>query len=254
MSIHKSTTVPTRIDGDDANLRLSRRDLLLAGTGATAAAAFGIVTSSACAQDAAASTIYLVRYIDVMPMAKTKGAGLLKQLAEASRKEAGAQRFEVLQRTTPADQFVTIEAWKDGQTLDAHMAGSHTKQFLEAVQPLLIAPIDTRVCTATDVGPTKSASGRVLYVVTHVDVFPPGKDQTVGLLKALASASRAEKANLGFEVLAQTKSPNHFEVIEMWQDQDAEDAHEIAPHTKEFRTKLAVLTGALYDQRWYNPL
>ena len=59
MSIHKSPTVPTRIDGDDANLRLSRRDLLLAGTGATAAAAFSVVTSSACAQDAAGSTIYL---------------------------------------------------------------------------------------------------------------------------------------------------------------------------------------------------
>ena len=47
---------------------------------------------------------------------------------------------------------------------------------------------------------------------------------------------------------------NHFEVVELWQDRDACDNHELAPAAKEFRAKLAPLTGALYDQRWYKTI
>ena len=43
-------------------------------------------------------------------------------------------------------------------------------------------------------------------------------------------------------------------MVEAWSDQAADDAHEIAAHTKEFRAALGPLTGALYDQRWYKAL
>ena len=49
-------------------------------------------------------TMYVVRYIEVTPAAQEKSVGLLKQLADASRK-AGALRFEVLQRTAPAGHW-----------------------------------------------------------------------------------------------------------------------------------------------------
>src|ERR1700730_8366359 len=103
------------------------------------------------AQGAADPTVYVVRYIELIPAAEQQGAGLLKQLADASRKEAGVVRFDVVKRISPANQFAILETWKDQQALDAH-AAAH-KKFVDAVQSLLIAPIDDRLCIAIDVTP-----------------------------------------------------------------------------------------------------
>jgi quinol monooxygenase YgiN len=120
---------------------------------------------AARAQAAADPTVYMIRYIEVMPAAQEKVAGLLKQLADASRKEAGSARFDMLQRAAPANHFATFEVWKDQASLDAHVAGAH-KQFLEAAQSLLIAPVDDRLCIGFDTAPASSAAGSALYA-TH---------------------------------------------------------------------------------------
>src|SRR5260370_10209957 len=60
------------------------------------------------AQSAADPTVYVVRYIEVMPAAKQQGAGLLKKLADASRKEAGVPRLDVLPPAPPAGPFATF--------------------------------------------------------------------------------------------------------------------------------------------------
>ena len=73
-------------------------------------------------------------------------------------------------------------------------------------------------------------------------------------LKAAAEASRKESGNLAFDALQQSARTNHFEVVEVWKNRKAEDAHEIAPETKDYRAKLAPLIGARYDRRWYRPL
>ena len=59
----------------------------------------------AMAQDENDPTVQVVSYIEVAPTTKEATATLLKQLADASRKDAGAMRFEVLQRTAPSNQF-----------------------------------------------------------------------------------------------------------------------------------------------------
>jgi quinol monooxygenase YgiN len=205
------------------------------------------------AQGMADSTVYVVRYIEVAPAAKQQGAGLLKQLADASRKEAGALRFDVLQRTAPASQFATFEVWKDQASLDAHGAAAH-KQFLDVVQPLLIAPVDDRLCVGIDVAPAQSTAGRALYAITHVDVAPPNRDAGTALLKSVAGPTRKANGNVAFEFLQQSARTNHFEVVEIWADQPAEDAHEIDAVTKDFRAKVQPLLGAHYDRRWYEPL
>jgi quinol monooxygenase YgiN len=201
--------------------------------------------------------IHMVRYVEVMPDAKGQVPAMLKQLAEASRKEAGVMRFEVLQRTAPSSQFVIIDTWKDQQALDAHLASAHAKQFMDQIKPLLISPIDSRDCTALDMSP--APEGRIRrgrrYVVTHVDVGPPNKDKAIEAMKVLAAASRKDNGNVRYDVLSQNvRNMNHFEVIEVWRTQRDDDAHEIAAHTKDFRTTLTPLSGALYDQRWYRPL
>jgi quinol monooxygenase YgiN len=163
-------------------------------------------------------------------------------------------RFEVLERTSPSNQFVIVEAWKDEAALNAHAATAHAKQFRDKMQPHLLAPIDDRLSIVTTASPIAAAAGAGLYVVTHVDVGPPNRDKIIVALKALSEPTRKDKGNVRYDVLQQKSRTNHFTVVEAWTDQAANDAHEIAAHTKEFRGALGPLTGALYDQRWYKPL
>jgi len=198
------------------------------------------------------STLYVVSYIEAMPASQGQVATMLKQLAEASRKE-GATGFEVLQRTTEPNQFVILETWKDQRALDAHAAAAHTRQFLEQVAAMLLAPIDERLCVAATVAPQRDGRGMV-YVVTHVDVPPAGRDATVASLQALAERSRKDPGNMRFDAVYQKGRTNHFTVIDVWSDQKSGDNHQVASHTQAFRAQLAPLLGALYDQRWYKPL
>jgi quinol monooxygenase YgiN len=209
--------------------------------------------AGAARAQAADPTVYMVRYIEVAPASQAEGAALVKKLAEASRKEAGALRFEVVERTSPANQFVTFEIWKDQAALDAHAAAAQ-KQFLDAVQPLLIAPVDDRPCAAIDVAPVQATAAGAIYAVTHVDVAPPNTDAGIALLKAVAGPSRKEAGNLAFNAMQQTARKNHFEVVEIWADQKAEDAHETNAATKDYRAKVQPLLGAHYDRRWYRQL
>jgi quinol monooxygenase YgiN len=198
-------------------------------------------------------TIYMVRYIEVMPASQEQAAGLIKKLADASRKEAGVLRFDVLQRAAPGNHFATFEIWKDQASLDAHGTAAH-KQFLDAAQPLLIAPVDDRPCIAIDVAPPQPGAAGTVYAITHVDVGPPNRDAGIALLKTVTGPSRKENGNLGFDALQQTARTNHFEVVEIWKDQKAEDTHEIDASTKDFRAKVQPLLGAHYDRRWYKAL
>jgi quinol monooxygenase YgiN len=198
-------------------------------------------------------TIHMISYIDVAPTAKEQAAGLLRPLAEASRKDAGNLLFQILQRTAPANQFVIVATWKDQQALDAHAAAAHHKQFLSKLDPLLIGPVDDRLCIPTFVAAQKAGDASV-YVVTHVDVPGNQRDKIMPALDALAQHSRKEAANLRFDVSYQKTRTNHFTVMEAWKDQATNDAHELAAHTREFRNVLTPITGALYDQRWYKAM
>ncbi len=198
-------------------------------------------------------TIHMVTYIDVAPAAKDQAAALLRPLAEASRKDAGNLLFQILRRTAPAHQFVIVATWKDQQALDAHDGAAHSKQFRSQVDPLLIAPIDDRLCIPTFVAAQKSGDGSV-YVVTHVDVPGNVRDKILLALEALSEQSRKEGGNLRFDVSYQKNRTNHFTVMEIWKDQAANDTHELAAHTRAFRGALTPITGALYDQRWYKAM
>jgi len=198
------------------------------------------------------SALYVVSYIEAAPASQGQVATMLKQLADASRKE-GAVRFDVLQRATESNQFVILEIWRDQRALDTHAAAAHARQFREQVAPMLLAPIDDRFCVAATVAPLREGRGTV-YVVTHVDVPPGSRNATMASLQALAERSRTEPGNVRFDAVYQKDRTNHFTVIDVWSDQKSGDNHQVAPSTRTFRTQLAPMLGALYDQRWYKPL
>ncbi len=204
------------------------------------------------AQDTA---VYVVNYIDVAPATRGTAAGLLRQLANASRKDDGNQRFDILQRAAPSNQFAIVAVWKDQKAYDAHLAAAHTREFRDKIKPYLISAIDDRTHTGMEIASGTAKSGRgEIVVVTHVDVPPPKKDDCIAALKTLVADSRKEPGSVRFDVFQQGSRPNHFSVVEIWKNQRAYDAHIMATHTKKFRDQLTPMSGALYDERLYRAI
>ena len=198
------------------------------------------------------STLYVVSYLEATAASQGQVAKMLQELAAASRKE-GAVRFEALQRVPESNQFLLLEIWKDQRAFDMHNGAAHTKSFREQVTPLLIAPIDERLCVATMVAPLRASRGTV-YVVTHIDVPGTSRDAALGLMDPFIDQTRSEPGNVRFDLVHQSNRTNHFTAIEAWADQKSADVHELARHTRTFRGGITPLLGALYDQRRYRPL
>jgi quinol monooxygenase YgiN len=196
--------------------------------------------------------VYLVTYVDVMPNSVPAGSTLLKTYRDASRKEDGNQRFEVLQEMARPNRFLMLETWKDQAALDAHAKAAPTTQFRDKLKAIQNAPYDERVNSGMFVGAvdTPKESGAI-FVATHVDVIPPRKDECIAILKAMSADTPKDAGNLRYEVLQQPNRTNHFTVTEAWKDKASLDAHAGADHTRQFRDKLAPMAGALYDERFY---
>ena len=215
-----------------------------------AVAMISLGPSVASAQNA---TFFTVSYVETGPILAKVGVTALKTYRDAGRKDAGNLGLEVLQRMDRANQFVVLGAWADQKAFEAHSGGAHAKALTEKLATTLAAPTDTRTHNGLAIASAKSGKDPI-YVVTHVDVIPPQKDNGVEALKALADDSRKHSGNLQFDVWQQTNRPNHFTVVEAWANRGAFDVHEMQKPTKEFRTKLGPMSGALYDERLYKAL
>jgi len=203
---------------------------------------------------AAALLVYSVTYVEVLPTSRADGLAALTSYREATRQESGNLRCEVVSRLGQPHQLVILEAWQDQAAFEAHGKSANTTQTRERLQAIRNAPVDERVHTGVSVGPlAPGPAGDAVYVVTHVDVIPPRKDDGLAALRVLGDAGRAEPGNLRFEVVQQTSRPNHFTVVEIWKDAKAMEAHSMTEATRRFRDELGPMSGALYDERLFKP-
>ena len=62
---------------------------------------------------AQSSAIYVTTYVEVMANAIAPGVSLLQAYSDASRKQDGNLRFNVLQEIGRPIRFAIIEAWRD---------------------------------------------------------------------------------------------------------------------------------------------
>jgi quinol monooxygenase YgiN len=197
-------------------------------------------------------TIYSVTYVEVMPTSRADATALLKRYREATRKEDGNLRCETVSRIGQPHQFAILEVWKDQKAFEAHRKSETTTQFRDKIQAMRNAPTDERVHIGISVGPLQANLGvAAVYVVTHVDVIPPRKDDGFAAVRQLGEESRVAAGNVRFEVVQQTNRPNHFTVIEIWKDAKAVETHSMAEPTRQFRDKLGPMSGALYDERMF---
>jgi quinol monooxygenase YgiN len=195
--------------------------------------------------------VYLVAYVEVLPSSTSEALAMLRTYVRTSRTAPGHVRLEALQQRGRPDHFAVVEVWSDQNSLDAHQAAPQTKQFREKLGRLQVSPYDERLHKGFDLGASSLAAAGALYVVTHADAVPAGKDDAAGYLKGLAEASRKETGNIRFDVLQQSSRLNHFTIIEVWKEQKAHETHVAAAHTRQFRDNFQRTSGALYDERLY---
>jgi quinol monooxygenase YgiN len=199
--------------------------------------------------------VYTVGYLDIANSSKNAALPLLKQFVNLCRKEEGVLRCEVAQRLEQPNQFVTLGAWKDKKSFDAHLANPTLQALRDKLAAMSQSPYDRRIHTGMSVAqPQPAPSGRITYVVTHVDVVPPRTNDAVPLLTQAAEAARKETGNARFEVLQQANRPNHFSVVEVWPNRKVFETRSMSPGVIQFRKDLQPMAGALYDQRLYKVL
>ncbi len=226
--------------------------VVLLGLAVTLAGVIADAAAQTPAQPPIEGNIYSVTYVEVMPTSRGDAVALLKRYGEATRKEDGNLRTEVASRIGQGHQLVVLEVWKDQKAFEAHRSSANTTQTRERIQAIRNAPTDERVHVGVSVGPLQATVGSdAVYVVTHVDVIPPRKEDGLAAVKQLGEDSRAGAGNVRFEVVQQTNRPNHFTVVEVWKDAKAVEAHSMADATRQFRDKLGPMSGALYDERMF---
>jgi quinol monooxygenase YgiN len=71
------------------------------------------------------------------------------------------------------------------------------------------------------------------------------------LLIGFVEQSRTDPGVKSFTLITQDPTTNHFQLIEVFRDMRAFEAHVSADHTIQFRTTLQPLLGAPYDERLY---
>ena len=120
-----------------------------------------------------------------------------------SRKADGNLRFDVLHEIARPNRFAILEIWKDKAALDAHDQAATTAQFRDQLKAIEDAPYDERINNPLYMTPAKSQHRPgAIYVVTHVDVIPPGKDDCMAALKAMSIDTPKDSGNISYEVLA----------------------------------------------------
>lgn len=215
--------------------------------------AFAAAPRADAAEDAGA--VYSVTYFEAAAPDVGKVAAGVGQFAETSRKASGNAGFEAFQEIGRPSRFAIFEAWHDKPASDAHNAAAPSVAFRDKLQPLLVGPFEIRNFSGFSIaGPSEHGGPGAVFAVTHVDVFPAGKDQAAALVTALAEAGRKLPGNLWFDVLQVDGHANHFTLVEGWRDRKAFDVSLMAASTRDFRQKITPLEGALYDERLYHAL
>jgi quinol monooxygenase YgiN len=199
--------------------------------------------------------VYIVAYFEAASPDVAKVAAAMREHAASSRQQPGNAGFALFEEIGRPTRFAVFEGWRDSAAREAHRTAPENTALRDKLGPLLVGPLEVREHTGFSIAgaPAPGGSGAI-YAVTHVDVFPAGKDQAAALVTALAEANRKLPGNLWFDVLQVAGHPNHFTLVQGWHDRHAFEASLMAVSTRDFRQKITPLEGALYDERLYHAL
>jgi len=219
-----------------------------------AAATLLLLDTSAGAQTAAPT--HVVTYLDVRLASINAGATLIRAYVRATRADAGNLEVNGLEEIGRSNRFVIIESWRDPAAFAEHDKAAATLQFRENLKTIERSPYDQRVTHGFAVDANPAAAGpSAIYVVTHVDVPGPQREETEKVLKQLFSSSHASPGHVRYDIYQQDDPRlNHFTMFVVWKNRSAFEASADTTQWLQFREALAPLLGALFDERLYRPI
>ena len=168
-----------------------------------------------CGAGAGAASAYLVTYFETAPAAADAVAGDGETIR--GRRPPRPPAMSSSSRCAKWGAAIASRFSRAGATRPRLRRTAQEAAALQnRLQPQFAAPFDTRTSSPMLVaGLTRAASrrrGGAVYVLTHVDVPGPAKDECIELLKQLTAASRNQPGLLRFDVVQQDSRPNHFTV------------------------------------------
>ena len=194
--------------------------------------------------------MHVVTYLELSPDGVARSAPLVRNHAASSRSAPGSRDHLVLREIARPNRFVMIEAWRDRAAADGWSAD---RAALSAeLEADMIGGFDPRLHTeVSGISVTPPADDPV-YLVAHVDVFPPAMGRGVDLVGAEVAAARSDRGNLASGALRWDGHPNHLTLVSVWQDLEAAEAGLTTSHTRRFRAELAPIEGAPHDARLHS--
>jgi quinol monooxygenase YgiN len=197
---------------------------------------------------------FVVTYVEFKPADTKAGAQLLEELAARAENSSGVVNFDLLQQIDRPNFFALFEVWTNAQTFSNFQSSSAAQAILPQLTNLLEAPLDERLANllaGTVPANSQHAQARQIFVITHVDSDPQFVPQITPLLDTFVNNSLRDFGVQSFALLSQTPTPNHFQLVETFADQQAFDAHVSTQHTVDFRNATTGFLGAPYDERLY---
>ena len=195
-----------------------------------------------------------VTYVEFKPADAKAGSRVLDDLAARAGNSAGVIRFDVLGQVGHRNHFALVASWSSAQTYQAFKDSPATQAIVARLTPLLSAPLDERPgdLLAGSIAPSngRAAAGQ-LVVITHLDIIPTFADQVRPLLNQYVADSAGDRGVQTVAMLSWTPTTNHFQLLQVFADRKAFDAHVSAQHTVDYRTNLQPSIGSPYDARVY---
>lgn len=197
---------------------------------------------------------YVMVYGEFKPANTKAGSRVLDDLATQAL-ASGALRFDVLQQLDRPNFFGLFEIWSNQSAYDAFLTSPGTPAIFGQLAALLQAPLDERDGTLIEAGVTgprdNHAAARQIFVITHVDIIPTFLDQARPLLLQFVADSAGDSGVQTFIMVSWDDITNHFQLIEVFANQQAFDAHVSAQHTVNFRNSIQPFIGSPIDERLY---
>ena len=222
----------------------------LAGAAVLCAMATGLFAATA-----PTTAVYVTTFFEVLPGAARQAADMLKEYRSGTRNEPGVLQADLYQEIGTPSRLVSNEVWRDMAAYNAHVAAAARSALAQKMQPIEYGPPDARTHFARFVSVKNDApAANSIFVLSHLDVTPPAVPTLLELMGPLTENSAKEPGVQVYEILRQGQMPdtgNHFRLFEVWASEKAWQDHNMAPHTQDFRNKLAPLLGTPYDQRKY---
>jgi len=104
--------------------------------------AFDVSDSAMTMPDA----LVVVTHVDVPPPRREETEALLRKLAGDSRKDTGNAGYDVFQQNAPRlNHFTVFAKWQHDDSFVSYQLQAHTREFREALGPMLGAPYDERL-------------------------------------------------------------------------------------------------------------